>query len=233
MANYTIELGQLVEAGYKLPLDNYPIWDESERDTLNQMIINHYYFDEIGLETPDRFSHYLAAAMSEIMPGYNQLARLRLSDLQKELKKVTKTTPAQREKTVTEAGSEKTTEGGQDSNKSASNGYQAQSDTPQNQLTLTLTAAETAADFGGYATQIGKNVQNGNATTTYGRTSERTFNGRTTTENETVTTPGENTETQELDQVDYIARARALVINIMLDIVNDKAISSLFMNLYY
>lgn len=233
MANYTIELGQLVEAGYKLPLDTYPIWDESERETLNQMIINHYYFDEIGFETPDRFSRYLGAAMAEIMPGYNQLARLRLTDLQKELKKVTNSTPAQTEKTVTEAGSEKTTEGGQDSNKSASNSYQAQSDTPQNQLELTLTAAETAADFGGYASQLGKSVQNGQATTTYGRTSEHTYNGRVTTERGTVTTPGETTEAQELDQVDYITRARALVINIMRDIVNDKAISSLFMGLYY
>ena len=73
MANYTIELYKLIEMGYKLPLDEYPIFDENHRATLNDKIIAHYYFREIGQETPSRFSFNLRRKLNEIMPYYNQL----------------------------------------------------------------------------------------------------------------------------------------------------------------
>lgn len=73
MARYTIELGKLVESGYPLSFGNYPIFNEEYRQTLEQKIIDHYYFNEIGAETADRFSFYLRRKMREIMPYYNQL----------------------------------------------------------------------------------------------------------------------------------------------------------------
>lgn len=73
MANYTIELHKLIEMGFKLPLDEYPIFDENHRATLNDKIISHYYFREIGQETPSRFAFNLRRKMNEIMPYYNQL----------------------------------------------------------------------------------------------------------------------------------------------------------------
>lgn len=73
MANYTIELHKLIEMGFKLPLDEYPIFDENHRAILNDKIIAHYYFREIGQETPSRFAFNLRRKMNEIMPYYNQL----------------------------------------------------------------------------------------------------------------------------------------------------------------
>lgn len=73
MAAFTIELGTLIQRGYHLALDDYPIFDESHRNELNNKIIEHYWFDEIGMETPDRFNHYLHSTMNEIMPYYNEL----------------------------------------------------------------------------------------------------------------------------------------------------------------
>lgn len=73
MARYTIELHDLIERGYHLALDNYPIFDEAHRNELNNKIIQHYWFWEIGFETPDRFNHYLNFTMNEIMPYYNEL----------------------------------------------------------------------------------------------------------------------------------------------------------------
>lgn len=73
MAIYTIELGKLIERGYHLNLDAYPIFDENYRIVLNQKIINHFWFREIGQETPDRFNFMLGRKMCEIMPYYNQL----------------------------------------------------------------------------------------------------------------------------------------------------------------
>ena len=78
MSKYTIELGTLKEVEYPLKLDTYPIFDESYRQSLNDKIINHYYFHEIGFETPDRFNHYLSVRMNDIMPYYNQLYKSEL-----------------------------------------------------------------------------------------------------------------------------------------------------------
>jgi hypothetical protein len=73
LAKYTTELRHLIEGGFDLQLTDYPIFDESYRALLNQKIIDHYMFNEIGAETPARFRHYLKTKMNEIMPYYNQL----------------------------------------------------------------------------------------------------------------------------------------------------------------
>lgn len=90
MSKYTTQLRWIVEqlsqgletpkgqqypnAVYKyIGLSDYPIFDENYRTTLNDMIINHYYFREIGFETAAQFSWYLKRTMREIMPKYNML----------------------------------------------------------------------------------------------------------------------------------------------------------------
>lgn len=81
MSKYTTELRYLIESGYDLGLNDYPIFDESYRATLNQKIIDHYYFCEIGFETAGLFRRYLNTTMREIMPYYNQLYKSELIDL--------------------------------------------------------------------------------------------------------------------------------------------------------
>jgi hypothetical protein len=73
MSKYTTELRHLVDSGYDLELDEYPIFDETYRAALNAKIIKHYQFREIGAETADRFREYLKTTLAEIMPYYNQL----------------------------------------------------------------------------------------------------------------------------------------------------------------
>lgn len=75
MATYTITLGELIESQYPINLYGYPIFEEGHRKTLNDKIINHYYFREIGSETADRFNFYLGRKLNEIMPYYNELFR--------------------------------------------------------------------------------------------------------------------------------------------------------------
>lgn len=67
-----------VEANWPLAykiigLDDYPIFDELHRETLNNKIIRHYYTREIGAETVGRFRLFVRDAMHLIMPYYNQL----------------------------------------------------------------------------------------------------------------------------------------------------------------
>jgi hypothetical protein len=72
MAKYTTEVRTLIESGYDIGLKDYPIFDESYRNVLNNKIIQHYYMREIGFETAALFKFYLNRTMSEIMPLYNQ-----------------------------------------------------------------------------------------------------------------------------------------------------------------
>lgn len=73
MSRYTIELRYLIEGNYDLGLKDYPIFDESYREQLNNKIIQHYYFREIGFETETLFKNRLNQKMNEIMPYYNQM----------------------------------------------------------------------------------------------------------------------------------------------------------------
>lgn len=79
-AIFTVELGSLVENGFDLGLDKYPIFDESYREQLNAKIVEHYFFREIGFETPQLFKRFLNRKMNEIMPFYNQLYKSTLKD---------------------------------------------------------------------------------------------------------------------------------------------------------
>lgn len=73
MSSYTVELRQLIQNGYDIGLKDYPIFDESYRESLNNKIIMHYWMREIGAETAGLFKLYLNRTMNEIMPYYNQL----------------------------------------------------------------------------------------------------------------------------------------------------------------
>ena len=66
MSRYTIELRYLIEGNYDLGLKDYPIFDESYREQLNNKIIQHYYFREIGFETEALFKNRLNQKMNEI-----------------------------------------------------------------------------------------------------------------------------------------------------------------------
>ena len=78
MSKYTTELRYLIENNFDIGLKDYPIFDENYREPLNQKIINHYYFREIGFETAELFKRYLNNTMNEIMPYYNQLFKSEL-----------------------------------------------------------------------------------------------------------------------------------------------------------
>jgi hypothetical protein len=94
MSKYTTELRYIIEKEKMFPpsndslsltniLNNYPLENESfidptrkdgksRREVLNEKIINHYYFYEIGYETTPRFLFALQRRLNEKMPLYNQ-----------------------------------------------------------------------------------------------------------------------------------------------------------------
>lgn len=81
MAQVTIELRHLLQMSNFNMFDfTYPITDSSWKAELERDIKNHYYFHEIGVETPDRFKQRLMSKMNEIMPYYDKLHQTMLLD---------------------------------------------------------------------------------------------------------------------------------------------------------
>jgi hypothetical protein len=72
MAKYTTQLRHVVDSGVNLFDFDYPIFDQAYKPVLEQKIIDHYYFREIGLETVAQFKHFLKSKMRIIMPYYNE-----------------------------------------------------------------------------------------------------------------------------------------------------------------
>jgi hypothetical protein len=73
MAKYTTTIKTLIDHNFDFGLNNYPIFDENYRDTLNHNILYHFYENEIGFETANLFKLYLNQKLNEIMPKYNEM----------------------------------------------------------------------------------------------------------------------------------------------------------------
>lgn len=82
MSKYTTELRYIIESGYTLKaLQSYPIFDENYRQVLNQYILNHFWMREIGFETVGEFDLYLGNTLNEIMPYYNGMFKMAMSEI--------------------------------------------------------------------------------------------------------------------------------------------------------
>ena len=74
MANYTLELRQISESKNMKVFDfEYDFYDPDLKAKFEEKFVNHYFFNEIGFETIQRFKHFLKMKLNEIMPYYKQL----------------------------------------------------------------------------------------------------------------------------------------------------------------
>lgn len=85
MSNYyntgvTVELGELIDSGFKLFDFDYPSYYQGDQKTaFEQKVIDRYRFRQIGQETPGRFKHVFRTRVREIMPYYIQLYKFQES----------------------------------------------------------------------------------------------------------------------------------------------------------
>lgn len=74
LSKYTMTIKEIIESGVDIFKDwSYPIYSEDYRSSLNNKIIRHFYFKEIGFETVGRFKYELKTLLNEIMPYYNKI----------------------------------------------------------------------------------------------------------------------------------------------------------------
>ena len=76
MAKYTNTIKTLIDNNFDFKMNNYHIFDENYRETLNHNILYHYFENEIGFETAGLFRLYLNQKLNEIMPYYNELYKV-------------------------------------------------------------------------------------------------------------------------------------------------------------
>ena len=67
----TVELRELVESGVNIWDFDYPSYYKGEeKAAFEKKVLDHYYFRQIGQETPARWLHYFRTRIREIMPYY-------------------------------------------------------------------------------------------------------------------------------------------------------------------
>lgn len=231
MSKYTTELRWIIENGYDLQLNEYPIFDENYRQKLNQKIINHYYFREIGFETVGLFRFYLKQTMNEIMPYYNQLYESALLEIDP-LNTINFTETLTRTKigNDTKNFNEDTTvnsNGDSNSNSTKNTNFKdVESDTPQGMLSIGNIEGELYASYA----RISKNEDTTNSTAhqettdTQKRKNDEKIN-REDKENYTRTEKGNRESQSEL-----LMKYRQTFLNIDMQVINE--LNDLFMGLY-
>lgn len=148
MARYTITIKSLIDNDFDFGLDDtssYPIFDEAYRNTLNTKILDHYYLDEIGFETPALFRKRLLTRLNEIMPYYNTLYENQLDKIDNLLGNVDLSETMDRDYTKTENNTNNTTTSGNSTSNSTSNNKNLFQNTPQGQITQTDINSQTWA----------------------------------------------------------------------------------------
>lgn len=231
MSKYTTELRWIIENGYNLQLDEYPIFDENYRNILNQKIINHFYFREIGFETVALFRWYLKSTMNEIMPYYNKLYEsesLKIDPLQS----VNYVETLSRQRTSNDTRDEKedsTNLVTGDSNATTKNDTSnkvVESDTPQALLSSGSIEGEI------YATTAQLGSANENGTT---NAHQMTSDDGSRTRNETVKHNDDENYTRSESgfresQSELLKKYRETFLNIDMMVINE--LNDLFMGLY-
>lgn len=251
MSKYTTQLRWIVEqigSGLPVPegqryatavykyigLDKYPIFEDGYRAYLNDKIIDHFFFREIGFETAAQFAFYMRRTMNEIMPYYNQLYKTQsmvddpLNDFQRTFEEEwdsnRKDTGTVTTTTANEIGeTEETGTSSQDHNR---NVYQ---DTPMSLLSNNGSPSVEGLD---YATNV--TYDDGSGSTEGSRELGRTENGTNEREDD-LNRDEEGTRRREEkgrnhSQSQLLQEYRDTLINIDMEVIGE--LETLFMGLW-
>ena len=211
MATFTMVLKDVLEMeDGKIGLDDYPIFDEDYRESLNQKIIDHYWNQEIGQESISMWRHAMKRRMNEIMPLYNQhyiLSKLNVDPLSTVSIKALTNTAAD----STGTAESETLSNGTSTNSSLSDAKSraVASDTPQNAL----------SENGDYATSMQDSVSDSRASGEANDSNTATANesrGEHTQQDTTASTEGYNGHAPAL-----VYAARQALVNVDLMVINE------------
>lgn len=181
MAHYTVTILSLQKNNFDFGLRDYPIYDESYRNTLNNNILNYYLESEIGFETAALFKRILNDRMKLIMPKYNKLyqaeSNLFLNGLFNNVNlEETYNRSKSNESDTTGSSSQSDTGSGTQSGTSTSNNKNLYQDTPQGTV-----STETLDSENVYATNFTIDRNSTTSSVTNNSTSSSSLNNSTST----------------------------------------------------
>lgn len=188
-------------------LDDYPIFQEAYRSTLNDKIIRRYWMREIGGETVALFRMFMRRTMHEIMPYYNQMYEsLALADQIQPL--------VDHARTIAEDATGSTSNQASTNATSASTGQDLFNDTPMSALNI-------------------DNVKSGKYLSTADFTEATTTdNGRSDSSGSYDNTLSHIETGHDKPESELLLLWRSTFINIDLEIVESEAVSRCFMGLW-
>ena len=195
MANFTMEIREMMSQ----PLINgiftfdYEFYSDNHQDkeTFEKLFISHFYFREIGFETPERFKVKLQAKLNLIMPYYRQLAmtewdKVRSVEQMMTSKNLTETT----EHTQSIQGNSET----QSNQSSSSNATQNATSSNESKASNLADGVSQSSLDEGYLTSSGKTEQTDTTQTESSGTGSQTLTGNNEqqlTEKTTFTSNGD------------------------------------------
>ena len=235
MAHYTITILTLQKNNFDFGLQNYPIFDENYRNTLNNNILNYYLESEIGFETANLFKRILNDRMQLIMPKYNKMYSAQLKLLETNIfNNVDLEETYSRNKTnglnTTGSSTQSDTGTGTQTGSSTSNNKNLYQDTPQGSVSM-----ETLDSANVYATNFTLDNNSTSSSVSNNSTSSSTLNNSTSS-NETGTEQyvkhliGNNGKKYKFELYDEYNKILENLINIDMIIINE--LQDLFMGIF-
>lgn len=252
-ATYTEYLRDLMNEPYTKSmidkaLSTYPIYSPEKlydlipnRSELNQRILNHYKYREIGFETVGRFLDELEITMCEIMPRYNELFKTVeiMAELPSPFDNVDVVETFEQESTSNQsatASSSNSSEGEQNTSGSSdttsgSNSKTVHSETPSDDLGVTASDIQNVSYADDIEWSRGEGNENVNTSqeTSHNESSEATSESSARgsgTVKHTLTKKGNqgvNTYAHDMNEF------RTSIIDVVDQIVNDPRLNELFM----
>ena len=246
MPLFSITIHELKKQGFDFGLQDYPIFDESHRQELNQKILEEYEMEEIGTETTALFKFYLNRTMRKIMPYYNKLYEAdsikydfsEQYDLKEELlhegSRNENENRGMTGSTINTSTSSSNTESEANGNSNGNN-VNIVSRPPQNQITISDIENGVYASNASYDKDNSNTVNTSNSSIT-GNTSsttgvENNINGAKTGSDKY--TDSRRKHGRDKTMTSLIQEYRDSIINIDRMIVEDESIYNLFYGIYY
>lgn len=240
-AKYTVVLKNLLDdpaakAAIDKALSAYPLYKPEkaydlipDREEINQRLLNHYKYREIGFETVGRFLDEMQITMGEIMPRYNELFKtvVTMADLPSPFDNVDVVETFEEERTENSSSETATTANDTTTtnNQVNSDNKHVQSQTPQGNINIPAKNIDSVP----YADQVdwGKDNSSSNgSSTSSGETSAAGTNDSFGTTKHTFTKKGnQGVNTYAHDMLEF----RTQIIDVVDQIVNDPRINELFM----
>ena len=231
MANFTMEVREMMNQ----PLINgvftfdYEFYSDNiqDKETFEKLFISHFYFREIGFETPERFKVKLQSKLNLIMPYYRQLAMT-------EWEKVRSIEQMMTSKNLTETTEHtQTIQGNSESQSNQSSNSNATQNTISNNESKASNLADGVSQSSlddGYLTSSGKAEQTDTLQSESSGTGSQTLTGNNEQQLTEKTTFTSNGDIGIQTPAYAITEWRKIIININQMIINEC--EDLFMKIY-